>query len=661
MSTNLAILPISVYKSRGAQPSFWGKKSPDSEQTQKKLPDILIQTPKKLDPVSLPGVSYYMAQKIVESANKSQLSVDDFLRQYLKHLTYTPQILPEPSKSAIVGKTKVTTLIDGGQIFDRMVADIRSAKNSIQIEMFEFQNLKVDGDIWPANGADVVPGFEQQQNILPILIKKKKENPDIKIQVILDAHKWYINGNNEKERHYNNQKMIRYLLENGIDVVPYPRAAQQGAALQHVKLVAVDGKKIIIGGMNMGTHSSANHDACVAIETLPKYKNSEVDNIIEEIFNKDWKFSWQRLGHTKLVAGPLSKEEQENYSGLKKEIKEENVVYMNIVGQLYNKPECLNRYDDKDLSKLDLIKTSPVANPKIKIMATKPHELKFVKEEGKETTREHLLERLKTSSKVRGELFVLSDKEIIQTIVERYKRGELDAKFIVSSDILEEFPYCRMAYNELISNNVPVRLYNFDEKINQRMHAKWAIFDDREVVIGSTNWSAMGLNQNLKKGMREDYELHAAKIDEEIAETLKEVKEFEDLIGIPPLSRKRLDYKEVIARRKILKSVRNSINKVGVANANFQNKTCKFSEADVEYISKVQGYYNTIKDCYNSKEKYKRGNNECAISFDKPSLAAVFLRQFEKDWRHSESDFEKIKEKVLLSPKEPSSNLDLVV
>ncbi len=655
MKSNLAISPFRLSSVRSVSFAAQSK----NNETENQLPKIEVRTPKKLNPVNLPDVSYFMAQKIIESANKSELSVDDFLRQYLKHLTYTPKVLPEPSKTAQVGRTQITTLIDGEQIFNKVVEDVKSAKESILVEMFEFQNLKIDGHKWPANGADAVAGFEEQQSLLPILIRKKKENPNLKIQVILDAHKWYINGNGEKDRHYNNQDMIKYLKNNGIDVVPYPRAAQNGAALQHVKLLAVDGKKVILGGMNWGTHSCANHDACVAIETLPKYKNSEVDNIIEEIFNKDWKFAWQRLGKTKLVAGPLTEEEQEFYTGLKKEIKQENVDYMNMVGEVFNKPEYLNRYDKNDLSKLELVKTNPIDNPQIKILATKPNELKFVNEEGKETTRNYIQDKLNTCSKVRGELFVLSDKELIQTIIARHKKGELDAKFIVSSDILEEFPYCRKAYNELVENNVPIRLYNFDEKINQRMHAKWAVFDDREVIIGSTNWSAMGLNQNLKKGMREDYELYANKIDEEIRSYLFKVKEFEDQLGLPPLSRKKLDYKELMARREILKKALHSLNKTGVASIKLQGNVYNFVEEQKSTLCTIQGYYKIIKDRHNAKEKYKRGNNECAIAFDKPSLAAVFVRQFEKDWKYSESDFEKLKNKVVSFPKEPSAILDI--
>lgn len=674
MSRNLAILPFHY---NVLTPTFTGSRNTPSND---ELPQSNVKTPAKLRPVELPGVSLELATKIIEGANRtgSGVSVDDYLRLYLRHLAYKPKVLPEPSKSAVIGKTKVTTLIDGEQIFSKVIDDIKSAKKSILIEMFEFQNLRVDANKWPSNGADVVPGFEMQQSILPILISKKKENPELNIQVILDAHKWHINGYGEKERHYNNEDMIRYLKENGIDVVPYPRAAQGGAALQHVKMVAVDGKKVIIGGMNWGSHSSANHDACVAIETLPDYRHSEVDNIINEIFIKDWKFAWERIAHTKLIPGPLKEEEQELFHGLRKEIKKENVTYMRIVGELYDNDESRTRYDENDLSKLNLISVSPIQDPQIKILATKPKELYHIGEEGEETTRAYLHNKLKTCQTVRGELFVLSDKELIETIIHRVEAGELDAKFIVSSDILEQFPYCRKAYNRLIQKGIPVRLYNFDENTNQRMHAKWAVFDNEEVVIGSTNWSAMGLNQNLKKGMREDYELYTEKINAEIREYLDTVSELERKLGLPPLGDKEFYYTDLITRRKKFKKALNELNKFGATTVTLNEQVDSFEEdgiiidepndddedfgedfeEGIEYnfgdsdradLYDVQGYYKIIKDRYNAQEKYKRGNNECAIAFVQPSLAKVFLRQFDKDWNISEMDYEKMRTKVLRS------------
>ncbi|MCD8378285.1 MAG: phospholipase D family protein [Candidatus Gastranaerophilales bacterium] len=615
-----------------------------------KIPPPKVKTPKKDIPVALDDIAISVARKIAENADKLGISRTDYLLQNIKSLAYIPQVIPEKSKSAVVGKTTVTTLIDGEQIFDKAADYIKSAKKSIQIEMFEFQHPQIDGNIWPANGAEVVAGFDTHKSLLPMIMKKKRENPDLKIQMILDAHKWYMDGNGNSVRHYNNQNMIKYLKTNGIDVVPYPRAAQSGAALQHVKLVAVDGKKVIMGGMNWGTHSAANHDACVSIETRPDSKHSEVDNILSEIFNKDWAFSWQRLGKTKIVAGPLTENEQQFYKGLHKEIKQENIDYMKIVGELYDNEADRTRYDPKNLEKLDLIKYNPIEKPAIKILSTKPRELAYTGEQGSESIRTYVMDKVSTSKKLKAELFVLSDKEIIQTIIDRVHKGELDAKIIVDPSIIEEFPYCNTAYQKLVENNIPIRQYKTNTNINQRMHGKWAVFDDKEVLIGSSNWSAMAMNQNLKKGQREDYNLYTEEINKEIVKYMKDVEPFEKLAGLPPLNRKKLDYKEVLSRRAKIKKAVNQINECGSANVKLQDKEYKFTVKNRSDLNTIKGYYKIIIDRNNAKEKYKRGNNEAAIAFEKPSLARVFIRQFEKDWKHSESEYEKIKDRCYETP-----------
>ena len=657
MKSSLAVTPMvsasqvsRVYFLHGQNPAFGAKNSSynnsNNNPYQNRIPPPKVKTPRKDRPVALEDIAFWVAQKIAKKADETGLSRTDWLLANIPSLSYVPQVMPEPSKTAMVGKTNVTTLIDGEQIFDKAAEFIKSARDSIQIEMFEFQHPSIDRHIWPANGADMVAGFEQHNSLLPMIMKKKKENPDLKVQIILDAHKWYIDGNGQKRRHYNNQDMIRFLKTNGIDVVPYPRPAQGGSALQHVKLVAVDGKKLIIGGMNWGTHSTANHDACVAIETRPENKNSEVDNILTEIFNKDWAFAWQRLGRTKIVAGPLSEDEQQFYKGLNKEIKQENVDYMKIVGELYDNDIDKNRYDEKDFSKLDLIKRNPVANPEIKVLSTKPRELAYIGETGSESIRAYVMNKVKTAKKLRAELFVLSDKEIIQTIIDRVHKGELDAKIIVDPSIIEEFPYCNTAYQKLVENKIDVRQYKTDEKITQRMHGKWAVFDDREVLIGSANWSAMAMNQNLKKGQREDYENYTEQINREIVDYMKKVEPAEEAIGLPPLIRKKLDYKEVLVRRAKIKKAVNEINETGSASLKLQDKVYNFTVKDRSNLNTIKGYYKIIIDRNNAKEKYKRGNNEAAVAFEKPALARVFLKQFDKDWKHSEPEYDKIQKKA---------------
>ena len=48
-----------------------------------------------------------------------------------------------------------------------------------------------------------------------------------------------------------------------------------------------------------------------------------------------------------------------------------------------------------------------------------------------------------------------------------------------------------------------------------------------------------------------------------------------------------------------------------------------------------------------------------AIAFEKPVLARVFLKQFEKDWKHSESEYEKVRNRVYEAPPMSGTKLDV--
>lgn len=630
-----------------------------------------IRPPKGDGPfVVLKWIKKSLAEKIHVNAYREGLSDSEYIEKYLK-IGLKPNVAAVESKSAKVGNLKISTHIDGEQYFTKAEAMVKSATKSIQLEMFEFQNLSVDGKYWGQNGAEKNSGASKQQKLLWQLIKKKQANPEMKVQVILDAHKWYTNGKGERVKHYGNQDMIRFLKQKGIDVVPYPRSSQQGANLQHVKLIAVDGNKVLLGGMNWGTHSAANHDACVALETLPGKKSSEVDNIIEEHFNTDWKFAWQRLGETELVPGPLNEAEQIYYRGLNKEIKPENVDYHMLLKEFYDTPEAKNRYVEE---KLGLIETHPVEEKAIKVLGTKPRELEKIEKEGIETTRDYLMDKIKACKKVKGELFFFTDKELVKTVIQRHKAGELDAQFVINK---VTFPYCENAYDELMEAGVPVRIYKTDKETNQRMHAKWAVFDDKEVVIGSTNWSAQGLNQNLEKGFRNDYPLNTEEINKRIIDSINRVKPHEDKLKLPSLNWNgdAASYEELKSNFATLRQVYNQLKKKGDATFEFGDKKYFFKEGDksvtvngkkypfekgdkksiMAELRTIRGYYGIIQRRHLSKEHYKRGNNELAIAFESPSLAKnVFTKQFGRDWKFSESKYDNIKFKQIpdIAPKE---------
>jgi len=638
------------------------------------LPAIKKPTPKQEEPVALTDIPHKTAKRIVDNANSSRLTIGQYLAQYLP-LIKGPK--PEDSVTAKVGNTDVTTLIDAQQIFDKTTDYLQSAKKSIQFEMFGFGNVDVDGHIWPTAGAENIEGSKQQQKILDLLVEKKKQG--VKVQVILDAHKWYIDGTGNEHRHFNNMNMIKYLMEKGIDVVPYPRASQHGGNIQHVKFLAVDGKKAIIGGMNWGNHSPANHDACVAIETQKGKKNSEVDNLIMELFDSDWAFAWERLGKTKMVNGPLTREEQKLFKGLNRLILEENIEYQELVGELYKDEKYKTRYI-KDMHKaierpngvkitpaLNLPDVKPLKNPKFKILTNLPREYQYIGSSGSEGIGDYIKNRLETAESLRAELFVLSHFEIAAQIIKRHREAKsggrpFDAQIIVDPGILEQFPYCRKVFDALAIEGVPIRKYKVNETINQRMHSKWAVFDNREVLIGSANWSAVGLENNVDTGERDDYLLYNELIDEEINSFHREkINEREKLFGFSHVfagqqGEGNLNYDSLKSRRRSIKTALKKVDiekiddkyppvitietknyfKAGVA----EQTQIQLTKANYRELQGLMSRYKIVKLLQQRKKTFARGNHEATVAFENEDLAKTFVRQFAKDWEYSKPVYE---------------------
>lgn len=575
----------------------------------------------------------------------------DAFSELIGEKKYIPKVLPVPSVTRIIGNTEVTSLMDGGQIFPKILEDIKSAKNSIQVKMFEFQNMTVDGEDWIPRGAENVPGYEQQRQILETLIEMKKNNPKLKIQMILDVHKWGINSYGKK-KHYNNQAMIMFLKKHEIDVVPAPR----DSVLNHDKYMIVDGEKAVIGGMNWGTHSPANHDFCWRLKTLDKKPNSEVDNIMQD-FNENWAFAWHRIGTKRLVAGPLNKAEQRRYSGIDKEIKPENVIYYNYVKEFFANQEAKNRYKE---NRLDIVPCKPMENPIIKFLATKPREYAEIGLKGREDVNEFLKKEINTCKEVFGELFYFTDKEVINTVIKRVKAGELKAQFIMHEP---DFPYCKEAFFKMLDNGIDVRLYKEDKSIDQRMHAKWLVFDNIRALAGSPNISKRGIKQNLGTGFRDDTPLTTQEIESHIEEFIDEAKPLEKRLHLSHLNwdGSPESYKELKKRLSLLRGVSIKLRKDGKAIFKFDDKTyllkrneravsvdkTKYSYQDDDdrtafaLIRKLRTRYGNIYELHNDKEKFARGNCESAIVIEsKQFVDDVFKPQFVKDWEHSKSEYE---------------------
>jgi hypothetical protein len=148
-----------------------------------------------------------------------------------------------------------TPKVDSDDIFTQIKANIQDAKKSIQLEMF---------------------GFGQEE-LATLLADKAKEG--LPVQVVLDP----INEEYEKEK----EKCVEIMREGGVEVLFYPVQKADPAQkknfdqINHVKMLILDGEEAIIGGMNWGSHSPANHDVDVHIE-------GPVVDKMEALFNKDY-------------------------------------------------------------------------------------------------------------------------------------------------------------------------------------------------------------------------------------------------------------------------------------------------------------------------------------------------------------------------------------
>lgn len=149
---------------------------------------------------------------------------------------------------------RVTPLVDGKEIMSAAKKMLKDAESMIQLEMY-----------WLTN-----------KELTDLLIEEKKKG--IEVQVIIDDK-----PSNDPEKEKERKEIIKKLRANDVEVVAYPRDTSKDQ-IDHVKLLIVDGKSVLIGGMNWGNTSFNNRDVDVRID-------GPVANYFESTFARDWKVS----------------------------------------------------------------------------------------------------------------------------------------------------------------------------------------------------------------------------------------------------------------------------------------------------------------------------------------------------------------------------------
>jgi phosphatidylserine/phosphatidylglycerophosphate/cardiolipin synthase-like enzyme len=146
-----------------------------------------------------------------------------------------------PAAPIVAGADQLVPLPDGPSAFSAIVAELRHARHSIDLELYEFQRPDLAG-------------------------------------LLLDAHDRGVAVTAIEDPSERSSRPIWAELEQGgVRVVAFP---VERLTIDHVKLLIVDGAEAIVGGINWGTHSRVNHDFDVLA------LGPVVDNL-ERVFRQD--------------------------------------------------------------------------------------------------------------------------------------------------------------------------------------------------------------------------------------------------------------------------------------------------------------------------------------------------------------------------------------
>ncbi|MCL5036207.1 MAG: phosphatidylserine/phosphatidylglycerophosphate/cardiolipin synthase family protein [Chloroflexi bacterium] len=307
-------------------------------------------------------------------------------------------ISSEAAETAAGGGNRVEALIDGPAIFSSAKEMISSSKKSIQVEMYSFSHAEMTD----------------------LLCKEAKEGKTV--QVLLDPGEG-LSAGQEKSK----QETVDKLKASGVQVLFYDTNKKHNQ-IDHVKLLIVDGKKVLMGGMNWGEHSPSNHDVDLKIE------GPAVD-YYQKVFDN----AWQKTG------GEVIEQE----------------------------------------------KAKPVEDGNAQVKGLSTELWKYT------TVSQQVLKDIDGAKKsIHLESFVLSDKQVVDGLISAKERG-VDVKVLLAPNgVGEGWNPNGKTFDKLKEAGVDVKWYQTDTSVQEKLHAKWGVFDGEKSVVGSANWSYKGLHVN---------------------------------------------------------------------------------------------------------------------------------------------------------------------
>lgn len=185
----------------------------------------------------------------------------------MQSIRLRPQPMIQPRPKVAPASLPPTTgnsaklLVDAGEIFPEMVRMIQGAQSRVQMDIFLF-------------------GGKVGDQLADALIKRMKDSPgQVKVRIMYDPGMGFV-GEMKKSM----QATIARLKAAGADIQPYPMdklpqnkgIGANAGQIDHNKLLVVDGKSMVIGGMNWTTVGEANRDLMIRLDGPAAHQQAQV-------------------------------------------------------------------------------------------------------------------------------------------------------------------------------------------------------------------------------------------------------------------------------------------------------------------------------------------------------------------------------------------------
>lgn len=372
----------------------------------------------------------------------------------------------------------IKLVIDREEIFPAVINLIENAQEEILLNIYLFggDDNFTQGPDYIGIGKRIVDILEEKMlngvrvRIItpkPSSVQEKNNNIQNKLknQGLEDVDKEEIKSEPSYEPVYN------YALQKGLPLLPSNTEVLPGSTLwkiDHSKLLIVDGKEALIGGMNFAETVASNRDAMTLI-TGPIIKQ------LKAIFANSWNYSLEQINkHAKKFPEITISPEMKNVM-LLAQTDESKINTRN--------EESIQ--DGYEAGEVQLTLTSPyIQNSRYEIISR--------------------LNSTNSGDQIKIAMLLFTDTELIDAVIAAHKRGVnikvlLDPNRSLYGVDAKGAPNV-LAVKPFIEAGIEVR--NFNHMPGQELHMKLMIIErssgSKEFAMGSLNWTVGALEANYE-------------------------------------------------------------------------------------------------------------------------------------------------------------------